>query len=159
MSDIVVAKNTNYGINRNLRHIANMAKTEDISDGVSFVSFGVDTGVILGKAHKVSNVVSTEYSKAVSEGRIASPLILFCLNPTQANAMFENIKNDKTRFTKLAAEDQKEEIMKNLASQTTTLVDAMTMQPIESTLSESVSMEQSKRLALNNGVFKPNDNY
>ena len=159
MSGLTIVKNKNYRITRNTKYmLANSLKVEDLNGGVSFVSFGVDTGVLLGKANKISNMVSTEYSNAVNEGKIASPLVLFCLNSPQANAMFENIKKDKTRFTRLAAEEQKEEIMKKLANQATTLVDAITMQPLTA-LSESASMEQAKRLSLNNGIFKPNDIY
>lgn len=163
MSELVVAENIKYKVTKNKKQtIFGIKKNEELENGVLFVSCGIDTGEILGRVNKVSSNISQEYSMAVSKGTIARPLVLFCATLAQAKGMFGNLKNDKKRFSKLAAEVQKQKIMNKLARQTTKLVDVLVEQPItqqESNEKKESTMERAKRLSFNNGIFKPNDNY
>lgn len=161
MSELIVLQNVRYKVSKNGVHTLNISKkTKDIENGVLFVSCGVDTKEILGRVHKISDTISLEYLKASGEGTVASPLILFCQSVAQANAMFENLKKDKTRFNKLAAEVQKQKIINKLTRQTINLENTGRMEPITEQMAQTkAEPTQSKRLALNNGIFKANDNY
>lgn len=129
-------------------HKAINIKTKDIEKGTLFVSCGADTGAILGRVNMVSNNVDKSYIDDVNAGKIAAPLVVFCQTISQANKMFENLKSDQSRFNNLALEVQRDEMMNS----------AMNLQlQEEHTLTESKTLEQGKRLALNNGIFKPSD--
>ncbi|MBE6149990.1 MAG: hypothetical protein E7170_04640 [Firmicutes bacterium] len=126
-------------------HKAVNIKKEDIEKGTLFVSCGVDTGAILGRVNMVG-VANKEYIADVNSGNVMAPIVVFCQTISQANKMFENLKNDSERFNNLAVEVQREEMMNN----------ARQLQE-EHTLTETKQKEQGKRLALNNGIFKPSD--
>lgn len=161
MSELIVLENVRYKVLKNGVHTLNTSKkTKDLENGVLFVSCGLDTKEILGRVHKISTTASIDYLKSTEEGTIASPLILFCQSVSQANAMFKNIQKDRTRFNKLTAEIQKQKIMDKIAYQTINLENTGRIEMITEQMSQiKAEPTQSKRLALNNGIFKPNDNY
>lgn len=160
MSELIVLKNIRYKVLKNGVHTLNASKkTNDIENGTLFVSCGVDTKEILGRVHKISTTISTDYLKSLEDGTVASPLILFCQSVSQANAMFKNLQKDRTRFNKLAAEVQKQKII-NKINQTINLENTGRIEPITEQIAQSKSEPtQGKRLSLNNGIFKSNDNY
>lgn len=127
-------------------HKAINIKIKDIKKGTLFVSCGADTGAILGRVNILSKNVDKTYIDNTNSGKVAAPLVVFCQTISQANKMFENLKSDQSRFNELALEVQREEMMNS----------ARQLQE-EHTLTESKTLEQGKRLALNNGIFKPSD--
>ncbi|MBO5095608.1 MAG: hypothetical protein J6B98_01915 [Bacilli bacterium] len=127
----------------------NVASNLTRKKGVPFVGVGTEVGEIKGETHKLGQTIST------SEDFTIKPLIVFCESGAQANAMFENLKKDRTRFNKLAGEIQKQSIM-NKAKLTQMLNET---KEVDNSNRMSQVMEKAKRLALNNGVFKPNDSY
>lgn len=142
-----------YKLYKNKNHIS--ASKLKITGGVPFVGVGVGMGQFFGILYITSNVT---YKKVESNKEFnISPFILFCQTLTQGRAMFENLKKEKVRFNRLAGEIQKqkyidEEKNKNLSNET-----EFNSNQVNTTVSKSV--ERGKRLSLNNGIFKPNDNY
>ena len=117
--------------------------------GVPFVGVGIDIGEVIGQAYKVSDTISNE--------QFISPLILFCESNMQADTMFNNIKKDKTRFTKLAGEIGKTKIV-NRNKLTQLFNETTTVEIPSQTMESTNSMEKAKRLSLNNGIFKSTEN-
>lgn len=148
MGELIVLENVRYKIYKN-KNNGNVSKIEE--SGIPFVSCGIETGAILGKVIKIGNMPSNSYLEAVNSGLLVRPLVLFCQTNLQAKTMFKNIEEDDTRFNKLAGEIQKQKIINSSKNQFS-VVETITQ-------TNTQNMEKGKRLALNNGWFKANDNY
>lgn len=148
-----VAKNVSYKIYKTDKNLD--TDIDNVSGGTSFIGYGIEIGAVIGNFYKVGNV-SSQYFLNANDGSIIIPSILICANALQANAMFENLKKDKMRFNKLATEIQKQKIINN-AKLTQMMNEKYTISSESNALSNN--LERSKRLSLNNGIFKPNDNY
>jgi hypothetical protein len=134
-------ENVKYKISKKNNSINGSLK---LHKGIPFVGCGFETGELLGFSYKIYPSINS-----FSEDLAITPFILFCENISQANAMYENLKKDKTRFNKLAAEIQKQKLMDKSKQQVN----------IETQNLTNSNLSNSKRLSLNNGIFKSNDNY
>lgn len=151
-------ENVKYKVYKNTKHtlVSNNININN-ENGVPFVGCGVETGAILGVVYKAGNS-SITYSNQASTGLVVVPFISICTTTSQANKMYENYKKDKSRFNKLASEIQKQKIIDKARISQIINEEQSVSQTMSNSKSEA-TLERGKRLSLNNGIFKPNDNY
>jgi len=127
-----------------------------IKDTQSFVGCGAFTGALFGNFYRALGIKSDSYLKKVNDGSIISSFIVMCATKVQASAMYKNLVSDNGRFNKLAAEVQKQGIVDKMEKER---VLAAIQSEIEMPMTNSNTRSNDKRLSLNNGIFKSNDNY
>lgn len=156
----IVVNGKKYKINPKKNNYNGNKKEQ--GEGISFIGCGITIGVVNGSLYKCGSEPTKEYIEQVEQGISPTPFVMFCTTITQANAAAENLKNDKKRFNTLASEIQKQRIMDKAQKQQIkeTLVNAMEQeQSEEMSRSQDKTKEQAKRLALNNGIYRPSDNF
>lgn len=143
-----------------------------IKSGTSFVATGIGMGAAIGIAYKLSNVLHISNPEEI----VTTAAFLFiCVSLAQANAIFDNIKKDKKRYNRLAVEIQKQKLIDEEKKYSTNLDNpnyrinkVATESPLFFDVKQDYekanedsenSIDMGKRLSLNNGIFKPNDNY
>lgn len=143
----------------------------------AFVACGSLTGISYGFVRSFT-LASQQLGRVEDNGALA-PIFFFFMSIYYAKQVYNNFKNDKARYKQLAHEIEKErarqlemkikakekkaqeqaeydDFVKTYYSPSDNIIE---LQKYRDALSTSSGVEASKRMSLNNGVFKSNDTY